>query len=212
MADTTVVAGIEIPSTSPIFLTIVGLHVLIGSVCVVSGIVAMLSPKRAGRHPTFGSIYFWSLAGFSVRNHFVRHPVEGGLPSFHSGNACLRGGDFRSPSGPPARTRLGKNAHHRHGHVLHPVADRFLCRQRQKPSALARASFNRVLVYTGRRRHTVDRARAVAASSRKALRQREQGRLIRANVAARCGAGRRPTGDGPYFHYSRNIVDSQPKF
>jgi hypothetical protein len=62
MADTTVVAGIEIPSTSPIFLTIVGLHVLIGSVCVVSGIVAMLSPKRAGRHPTFGSIYFWSLS------------------------------------------------------------------------------------------------------------------------------------------------------
>jgi hypothetical protein len=62
MADTIIVAGIEIPSTSPIFLTIVGLHVLIGSVCVISGVVAMLSPKRAGRHPTFGSIYFWSLS------------------------------------------------------------------------------------------------------------------------------------------------------
>jgi lysylphosphatidylglycerol synthetase-like protein (DUF2156 family) len=36
--------------------------VLIGSVSVVSGVVAMLSPKRAGRHPTFGSIYFWSLS------------------------------------------------------------------------------------------------------------------------------------------------------
>lgn len=60
--DITIVAGIEIPSTSPIFLTIVGVHVLIGSVGVVSGVVAMLSPKRAGRHPTFGSIYFWSLS------------------------------------------------------------------------------------------------------------------------------------------------------
>ena len=60
--DMTIVAGIEIPSTSPIFLTIVGLHVLIGSASVVSGVVAMLSPKRAGRHPTFGSIYFWSLS------------------------------------------------------------------------------------------------------------------------------------------------------
>jgi hypothetical protein len=62
MTDSTIVAGIEIPSTSPIFLTIVGLHVLIGSISVVSGVVAMLSPKRAGRHPTFGSIYFWSLS------------------------------------------------------------------------------------------------------------------------------------------------------
>jgi hypothetical protein len=60
--DTTIVAGIDIPSTSPIFLTVVGLHVLIGSVAVISGVVAMLSPKRAGRHPTFGSIYFWSLS------------------------------------------------------------------------------------------------------------------------------------------------------
>jgi hypothetical protein len=60
--DTTIVAGIDIPSISPIFLTVVGLHVLIGSVSVISGVVAMLSPKRAGRHPTFGSIYFWSLS------------------------------------------------------------------------------------------------------------------------------------------------------
>lgn len=58
----TIVAGIEIPSTSPIFLTVVGLHVLIASVSVISGVVAMLSPKGAGRHPTFGSIYFWSLS------------------------------------------------------------------------------------------------------------------------------------------------------
>ena len=59
--DATVVAGIPIPSTSPIFLAVVGLHVLIGLICVIAGAVAMLSPKRSGRHPTFGTIYYWGL-------------------------------------------------------------------------------------------------------------------------------------------------------
>jgi hypothetical protein len=61
-ADLTVVAGLPIPSTSPLFLTLVGLHVLAGLVCVVTGAVAMLSRKAPGRHPRFGTIYFWALA------------------------------------------------------------------------------------------------------------------------------------------------------
>ena len=59
--ETTVVAGIPIPSTSPAFLAVVALHVLVGLVCVVTGAIAMLSPKRSGRHPTFGTIYYWAL-------------------------------------------------------------------------------------------------------------------------------------------------------
>jgi hypothetical protein len=59
--ETTVVAGIPIPSTSPVFLAVVALHVLVGLVCVVAGAIAMLSPKRGGRHPTFGTIYYWAL-------------------------------------------------------------------------------------------------------------------------------------------------------
>lgn len=59
--DTTVVLGIPIPSTSPTFLAVVALHVLVGLVCVVAGAVAMLSPKRRGRHPMFGTIYYWGL-------------------------------------------------------------------------------------------------------------------------------------------------------
>jgi hypothetical protein len=58
----TVVAGIPIPSDSPVFLTVVGLHVLAGLLCVIAGAVAMLSPKRRGRHPRFGTIYFWGMA------------------------------------------------------------------------------------------------------------------------------------------------------
>lgn len=53
------IAGIEIPSTDPNFLAIAGVHVLLGLTCTVAGIVAMLSQKRAGRHPRYGTIYFW---------------------------------------------------------------------------------------------------------------------------------------------------------
>lgn len=54
--------GVTIPSTSWIFSTMVGIHVLAGLVCVVTGVAAMLSEKRKGRHPALGSIYFWCLA------------------------------------------------------------------------------------------------------------------------------------------------------
>jgi hypothetical protein len=60
---TTNVAGIEIPSTDPIFLAVVGVHILLGLACTVTGAIAMLSQKRAGRHPRYGTIYFWCLAG-----------------------------------------------------------------------------------------------------------------------------------------------------
>jgi hypothetical protein len=60
------IAGIEIPSTDPNFLAIAGVHVLLGLTCTVAGIVAMLSQKRAGRHPRYGTIYFWCLTGVFV--------------------------------------------------------------------------------------------------------------------------------------------------
>ena len=43
-----VVLGIPIPSSSPAFLSVVTVHVAAGLVCTVAGLVAMLSPKRAG--------------------------------------------------------------------------------------------------------------------------------------------------------------------
>lgn len=59
--DSTTVAGIEIPSTDPIFLALVGIHILLGLVCVAVGAAAILSEKRRGRHSTFGATYFWCL-------------------------------------------------------------------------------------------------------------------------------------------------------
>jgi hypothetical protein len=56
-----VVLGIPIPSSSPLFLAIVAVHVVAGLICSVAGLVAMLAPKRAGQHPAAGAIYYWSL-------------------------------------------------------------------------------------------------------------------------------------------------------
>jgi len=56
---TTTVAGIQIPSSDPVFLSVVALHVPLGLICVVSGALAMLSVKGPGRHPTAGTVYYW---------------------------------------------------------------------------------------------------------------------------------------------------------
>jgi len=55
------VAGIPIPSDAPLFLAVLVIHVAAGLTCVITGAVAMLSPKSAGRHPRFGTFYYWGL-------------------------------------------------------------------------------------------------------------------------------------------------------
>ena len=45
-----------------LFSLLLVLHVVAGMTCVVTGAAASLSPKRRGRHPSFGLVYFWALA------------------------------------------------------------------------------------------------------------------------------------------------------
>lgn len=66
MIGTTNIGGIVIPSTDPVFLTVVAVHVLLGLAGTVTGVVAMVSPKGSGRHPRYGTIYLWCLAGVFV--------------------------------------------------------------------------------------------------------------------------------------------------
>ena len=61
--SSTIILGIPVPSTDPIFLGLVGVHIAFGLCAVASGVVAMFSPKGRGRHANFGTIYFWALAG-----------------------------------------------------------------------------------------------------------------------------------------------------
>jgi hypothetical protein len=57
--DSTIILGIEIPSTDPGFIAvIVFLHIPLGLACVIAGAVAMLSEKRRGRHSTAGKVYY----------------------------------------------------------------------------------------------------------------------------------------------------------
>lgn len=62
----TVILGIPIPSANPIFLGVIGIHVLFGLAAVITGAFAMLSKKGHGRHTNFGTIYFWCLSGVFV--------------------------------------------------------------------------------------------------------------------------------------------------
>jgi hypothetical protein len=55
-------AGIPIPSDAPAFLAVLAIHVVAGLTCVLTGLVAMLSLKGSGRHPRFGTLYYWNLA------------------------------------------------------------------------------------------------------------------------------------------------------
>jgi len=59
----TSIGGIPLPSDAPLFLLLIGVHIVCGSVCVLAGLGAMLSAKRPGRHPWCGTAYVWSLSG-----------------------------------------------------------------------------------------------------------------------------------------------------
>lgn len=61
--QSTAIAGIEIPSSDPVFLSIVAVHVFLGLVAVAAGAFATLSTKAPGRHPTAGRVYYWAIAG-----------------------------------------------------------------------------------------------------------------------------------------------------
>ena len=69
--ESTIILGIEIPSTSPTFLTVVGFHIAVGLAAVVVGIIAMFSKKGRGRHSTFGQIYYWLLLTVFVSATFL---------------------------------------------------------------------------------------------------------------------------------------------
>src|SRR5215471_20093960 len=77
--STTVIFGIPIPSSDPVFLGTIGIHVLFGLAAVITGPLAMFSNKGRGRHSNFGTIYFWCLAGVFVTMSivsFVRWPED----------------------------------------------------------------------------------------------------------------------------------------
>ncbi len=58
---TITILGLEIPAAGPVFYAALAAHVLAGLTCVVTGALAATAPKRAGRHPLSGTIYYRGL-------------------------------------------------------------------------------------------------------------------------------------------------------
>jgi hypothetical protein len=54
--------GLPIPDEGALFDVALAFHIAAGLTCVVTGALAATAPKRPGRHPTSGRVYFWSLA------------------------------------------------------------------------------------------------------------------------------------------------------
>jgi uncharacterized membrane protein len=57
----TILFGVPVPSDNPLFLTIVGIHIVLGIICVLTGAIAMLATKGGRTHRTSGKIYYWVL-------------------------------------------------------------------------------------------------------------------------------------------------------
>ena len=66
MDGSTIILGIEIPSTNPLFLGIIAIHITLGLACVIAGAIAMLSAKGRGRHSLVGRVYYWCLGALFV--------------------------------------------------------------------------------------------------------------------------------------------------
>jgi hypothetical protein len=56
------VFGLPIPNEGALFDAALGCHIAAGLTCVLTGALAATAPKRPGRHPTAGRVFFWSLA------------------------------------------------------------------------------------------------------------------------------------------------------
>jgi hypothetical protein len=55
------IGGFPLPSDAPQFLGVLAVHIAAAIWCVITGAIAMLSEKQPGRHPRFGTFYFWGL-------------------------------------------------------------------------------------------------------------------------------------------------------
>jgi hypothetical protein len=58
----TEIDGFKIPYDGTLFLVVLGIHVIAGLTCVVTGAWAMLSKKRRGAHSKAGTVYFRGMA------------------------------------------------------------------------------------------------------------------------------------------------------
>ena len=74
--------GIIIPDNSPLFLTLIGIHVLVALICIVAALFAIFTTKTNKQHRKFGTIYFWNLLIVfitSIAVSIIRWPADNHL-------------------------------------------------------------------------------------------------------------------------------------
>jgi hypothetical protein len=54
---------IELPTTLDAFSVALACHIAAGLTAVTAGALAATAPKRPGRHPRFGLVYYWAITG-----------------------------------------------------------------------------------------------------------------------------------------------------
>ena len=59
--ETTDLFGIPVPSTDPVFIAFVVVHILISLFAVATGLIAMFAEKGKAVHNTIGKFYYWSM-------------------------------------------------------------------------------------------------------------------------------------------------------
>ena len=57
------VGGLQVPDAGPVFLSTLAGHVAAGLIAVAAGALTCAAPKRAGRHPRTGLVYWYALGG-----------------------------------------------------------------------------------------------------------------------------------------------------
>ena len=118
--ENTVLFGIPIPSTNPLFLAGVGIHVLFGLAAIVTTACAMLLHKGRGRHSNFGIAYFWCLFGVFVTMSalaFSRWQEDYDL--FILGALSFQRCMVRSHYSTTPLASVAPLAPHQHGSILH---------------------------------------------------------------------------------------------
>src|SRR5262245_41282180 len=103
-------------SLSAPFAAMLLLHVPAGLASVVAGAVAAASPKRRGRHPSFGTVYYWALVlgaggGLRLGDGHGHPPVDGGPPPVRARDRLVRPGVDRLPGEEGPLERMAELPH-----------------------------------------------------------------------------------------------------
>ena len=138
-----VVLGISIPSASPIFLSIVAVHVAAGLVCTVAGIGAMSTPKRAIRMlgPSITGTSWWFPFPWPPSPSFGGQRTHTSSCSTSCPSALERSDEWRGGASGAGGSRSTSQA----WRCRTPATHRVLCGQRTTSSALEFSAAARVL-------------------------------------------------------------------